>query len=251
MKAQQAVTVVKEVTASAPNVLKALGCGTFFGLVVPAFAGTTLDAFVNAAVRFSDVIRQQLVMVQSHPAPAEFAEKTVAYAKAKTVYFTALREEMPELINSATRGKLRPLQLDNFIATFAVAGEKQEKVADEKTLVFLERFLGNPDIEKARAEFKRAQKIEEAFQKDFDGLDFTIYSRTTPFACSSVRSPWPIFFAGYTQNSAHDAEFRGGSITTWAEIRGGQSSPELTDGRCFAGYWNNLTFCCGVAALNC
>jgi hypothetical protein len=27
--------------------------------------------------------------------------------------------------------------------------------------------------------------------------------------------------------------FPGGSITTWAEIRGGQSSPEITDGRCF------------------
>jgi hypothetical protein len=38
MKAQQAVTVVKEVTASAPHVLKTLGCGIFFGLVVPAFA---------------------------------------------------------------------------------------------------------------------------------------------------------------------------------------------------------------------
>jgi hypothetical protein len=29
----------------------------------------------------------------------------------------------------------------------------------------------------------------------------------------------------------------GGSITTWAEIRGGQSSPEVSDGRCFAGCW--------------
>jgi hypothetical protein len=28
--------------------------------------------------------------------------------------------------------------------------------------------------------------------------------------------------------------FPGGSITTWAEIRGGQSSPEVTDGRAFA-----------------
>jgi hypothetical protein len=44
--------------------------------------------------------------------------------------------------------------------------------------------------------------------------------------------------------------FPGGSITTWAEIRGGQSSPEVTGGRAFAGCWNNLTFClwgCGVA----
>jgi hypothetical protein len=35
--------------------------------------------------------------------------------------------------------------------------------------------------------------------------------------------------------------FPGGSITTWAEIRGGQSSPEITDGRAFAGSWNNIT----------
>jgi hypothetical protein len=37
--------------------------------------------------------------------------------------------------------------------------------------------------------------------------------------------------------------FPGDSITTWAEIRGGKSSPEVTDNRCFAGCWNNMTFC--------
>jgi hypothetical protein len=37
--------------------------------------------------------------------------------------------------------------------------------------------------------------------------------------------------------------FPGGSITTWAEIRGGQSSPEVADGRAFAGCWSNMTFC--------
>jgi hypothetical protein len=37
--------------------------------------------------------------------------------------------------------------------------------------------------------------------------------------------------------------FPGGSVTTWAEIRGGQSSPEVTDARAFAGCWNNLTIC--------
>jgi hypothetical protein len=36
--------------------------------------------------------------------------------------------------------------------------------------------------------------------------------------------------------------FTGGSITTWAELRGAQSSPEISDGRCFAGAWSNLTF---------
>jgi hypothetical protein len=107
----------------------------------------------------------------------------------------------------------------------------------------LGQFSGNPDFEKARAEFERAQKIKEAFHKDFDGVDFPIYSRTTRFACSSVRSPWPIFFARYTPNSAHDAIVPRGSITTWTEICGELRPPETADGRAFAGWWNNLTFC--------
>jgi hypothetical protein len=37
--------------------------------------------------------------------------------------------------------------------------------------------------------------------------------------------------------------FTNGSITTWAEIRGAQSSPEVTDAKAFAGCWNNMTFC--------
>ena len=35
-------------------------------------------------------------------------------------------------------------------------------------------FSRNPDIEKARMEFERAQKVEQRFHKDFDGLDFTM-----------------------------------------------------------------------------
>jgi hypothetical protein len=33
----------------------------------------------------------------------------------------------------------------------------------------LKRFEGDPDIEKARAEFDRAQKVEEQFHREFDG----------------------------------------------------------------------------------
>jgi hypothetical protein len=152
------------------------------------FASPTLDALVNAAASFSAAIGQQLVFVQNEPAPA-FSEKTVAYAEAKTAYFTTLRDEMPELINTATRRKLRPLQLENSIVAFSVAGHKQQKVADEKTVTSLKRLSGNADVEKAKAEFERAQKVEETFHKDFDGVDFTIYSRTTSFASLSVRSP--------------------------------------------------------------
>jgi hypothetical protein len=33
----------------------------------------------------------------------------------------------------------------------------------------------SPDVQKARAKCDRAQKAEEKFHKDFDGIDFTIY----------------------------------------------------------------------------
>ena len=67
----------------------------------------------------------------------------------------------------------RPRQLDDFATNFSVAGEKQEKTADEETLVLLQRFSGHPGVEKARAEFERAQEVEERFLDDFDGVDFT------------------------------------------------------------------------------
>jgi hypothetical protein len=95
------------------------------------------------------------------------------YAEAKTAYFKALREEMPELTNIATDRQARPPELDKFATAFALAGEKQEMVADQKTMIFLERFSGNPEVEKAEAEFERAQKVEEAFHTDFDGIDFS------------------------------------------------------------------------------
>ena len=68
---------------------------------------------------------------------------------------------------------MRPPELDTIAEVFAVAGEKLEMVADEETIALLKLFVGNPDIEKARAEFERAQKVEEQFHKDFDGADFT------------------------------------------------------------------------------
>jgi hypothetical protein len=45
--------------------------------------------------------------------------------------------------------------------------------ADEQTLFLLKQLSFDPDIEKARAKFERAQKVEERFHKDFDWVDFT------------------------------------------------------------------------------
>ena len=132
-----------------------------------------MEVLVNAAASFSATIQQQLETLQSDPSPAELAEKTIDYAEAKTAYFNALRAELPELMKIATGKETRPPGLDTFAAAFAVAGEDQEQAADKETLVLLKRFSGNPEIEKAKAEFERAQKVEERFHKDFDGIDFT------------------------------------------------------------------------------
>jgi len=134
-----------------------------------ALASATLDALINAAARFSAAIEQQLETVRNAPAPAEFAEKIRAYAEAKIAYFTALRGELPELINIATGKEPRPVQFDRFAAAFSISGEKQEKAAEEKTRALLEHFSGDPDVEKAWTEFERAQKIEETFDKDLMG----------------------------------------------------------------------------------
>jgi hypothetical protein len=146
----------------------------FFALVTSLFAGERLNALVTAAQDFSVAIQEQLAAVQSHISATQLVEKTVSYAKAKTAYFNALRAEMPEMTDIATGRQPRPSDLDKFPATFTVAGEKQEKTADEETLALLQRFSGKPGIEKAKADFGRAQEVEERFHHDFDGVDFTM-----------------------------------------------------------------------------
>jgi hypothetical protein len=120
----------------------------FFGLIASAFASEKLDVLVNAAASFSATIQQQLEMLQSNPAPADLAEKTTDYAEAKTAYFAALRAAAPELTNIATGKEARPPEVDKFAAAFAVAGEDQEKAADEQTAVLLKRFSRNPDFKR-------------------------------------------------------------------------------------------------------
>jgi hypothetical protein len=56
-------------------------------------------------------------------------------------------------------------------------------------------------------------------------------------SCGVMRSPQT------RQTLRTTSSFPGGATTTWAEIRGGQSSPEVIDWRWFAGCWNNMTFC--------
>jgi len=90
----------------------------FFGLITSALAGESLNVLVNASASFAAAILQQLDAVQSDSSPTELAEKTIAYAAAKTAYFDALRAGMPELENIATGKEPRPRELDQFATNF-------------------------------------------------------------------------------------------------------------------------------------
>jgi hypothetical protein len=74
----------------------------------------------------------------------------------------------------ATGKKPRSPEVDRFAQAFSVAGEKQEKAADEATVALLTKLPFNSDIEKARAAFGQAQAVEDRFHHDFDGVDFTL-----------------------------------------------------------------------------
>jgi hypothetical protein len=80
---------------------------------------------------------------------------------------------MPELTNVATGREPRPQEVDKFRDGFQVAGEIREIAADKETAAWLKRFSGHPEVQKAAAELDNAQKLEEAFLKDFEGQNFT------------------------------------------------------------------------------
>jgi hypothetical protein len=92
----------------------------------------------------------------------------------KTTYYQALRVAAPELTDIAAGKKPRPPEVDQFAQAFSVAGEQEEKVADEATLALLTKLPFNSDLEKAKAAFAQAQSVEERFHHDFDGVDFTM-----------------------------------------------------------------------------
>ena len=60
--------------------------------------------------------------------------------------------------------------LDKFAPAFSIASELQQMAADEKKGALLERFWGDPEVEKASAEIEHAHEIEKTSHKDFDGI---------------------------------------------------------------------------------
>jgi hypothetical protein len=160
-----------EIQVNTANSLAKLGRAfTFVTFAASALAGPNLDVLMNAAASYSIAINQQLQMLHSNPPVAAFAEKTLNYAQAKRSYFEALQTALPILANASTDNEERSPEIDKFAAALAVAGEEQQKVADQETSALLARFARDPRIEKVKIEFERARKVEQNLRKELDRL---------------------------------------------------------------------------------
>jgi len=74
------------------------------------------------------------------------------------------------------------------------------------------------------------------------GTGGSLITRANSTGCLSERPARTFAVSPQTRQTLKTTQsFPGGSTTNWAEIRGGQSSPEITDGRCFAGCFSNMT----------
>jgi hypothetical protein len=65
-------------------------------------------------------------------------------------------------------GGRRPA-LDESATTSYIAGARQQKAPEEKKVVLLGHFSGDPGLQKARAKTEHAQETDETFDKDFNG----------------------------------------------------------------------------------
>jgi hypothetical protein len=118
----------------------------FFAFGTSVFAGEMLTALVTAAQGFFVATQEQLAAGQKDITATELVEKTVFYAEGKTNYFNALRAEASGTVGL---GQVSHGVLD--------CRWKTGKTADEETSILLERFSDNPGVNKAKAEFERAQ----------------------------------------------------------------------------------------------
>jgi hypothetical protein len=82
--------------------------------------------------------------------------------------------------------------VDKFREAFQPAGEIREIAADKETAALLERFSGDPEVQKAASEFDHAQKLEETFLKGFDGQDFTSRRLEDESSCFPISRLMPI-----------------------------------------------------------
>ena len=143
----------------------------FLGIATATLASETLDTAVTAAQSFVAAMDHQITVVRSDPSPADVAESTIAYARAKIFYYSAFREAMPEITGFVTGSDPRPPHMARFGDVFDPGGKIRKGAAEDETAALLKRYSALPDVQKAATEFDQAKGIEEQFLKEFEGQE--------------------------------------------------------------------------------
>ena len=85
------------------------------------------------------------------------------------------KEARPKLEQNAVRsirflsGGRRPA-LDESATASYIAGARQQKAPEEKKEILLGHFSSDPGVQKARVKTEHAQKTDETFDKNFNGI---------------------------------------------------------------------------------
>jgi hypothetical protein len=144
-----------------------------FCLLPSTIFAADLQNLVSASNDFEVAMIEHEQVLERNPSAAELAASTLKYASAKERYFVVLRKSVPTLIDMATGRTAKTPEIDKIREIFSGYGEAQEKQLESATVSMLKRHDQDAEVSKAEVEFNRAQKVEDRFHKNFDGLDST------------------------------------------------------------------------------
>jgi hypothetical protein len=145
-------------------------------VIVSLLAGSSalageLGTLTSAARDFVSAARAQQGILISYPTAKVLAASTITYAAAKERYYSELRSAMPILMAIGLKQGARTSELEEFRSVFRQFDSDDEQTVAKATAEMLQRFENDQAAAAAEKEFERAQEIEAAFEKDFDGLD--------------------------------------------------------------------------------
>jgi hypothetical protein len=149
----------------------------FFAIIVGSFLlaseafAVELEALCSAAKQFVNAAKAQEGILITYRTANELAASTIEYAAAKKRYFLELRAAMPILIAIGVRRGPPTAETEEVGAIFRQFSVEDEEQVARATIQVLQRFENDQAVAAAEKEFERAQEIEAAFEKDFDGLD--------------------------------------------------------------------------------
>ena len=95
----------------------------------------------------------------------------MAYAAAKKRYLSEFRSAMPILIAIGLKQRPETAEVEKLRSAFCLLDAEEEQRVAKATVEMLKRFDNDEAVVAAEKEFKEAQEIETAFDRDFAGLD--------------------------------------------------------------------------------